>query len=131
MIEFRRSIAFVAFAVMSSATPVAAQLAPRPFREAFVVETDATAEKKLAAVAEYVAQERWEAAVALLREVATERDAVIRLSPSRSVSLPRYCDILLTQLPPEGLEVYRQVIDPQAAAWFAEAEATGDERPLR
>lgn len=121
------------FAVLVSATmPVVAQPVPRAFREAFVVETDATAEKKLAAVAEYVEQERWDAVVALLREVAAaEPRSTIRVSPRRSVSLPRYCDILLTQLPAAGLAVYRQGIDPQAAAWLADADATGDERPLR
>lgn len=126
-----RLFRYVAVVVALSTMPAAAQVASRPFREAFVVETDATAEKKLAAVAEYVAQRRWEAAIALLREVATTPDALVRVSPTRSVSLSRYCDILLTQLPPEGLAIYRQGIDPQAAVWFAEAEMTGDERPLR
>jgi hypothetical protein len=108
----------------------AAEPAERPIREAFVVETDGTAEKKLASVAEYVAQERWDAAVSLLREVAVSRpDAVVRASPRRSVSLPLYCDILLTRLPKAGLATYRAGSDPQAAAWLAEAE--GDERPLR
>src|SRR5687768_6049372 len=74
----------------------AADPADRPIREAFVVETDGTAEKKLASVAEYVAQERWDAAISLLREVAVGRpDAVVRVSPRRSLSLPLYCDILL------------------------------------
>jgi outer membrane protein assembly factor BamB len=128
----------VGFVCLSSAaaalslTANAAEPSERPVREAFVVETDATAEKKLAAVAEYVAQGQWEAALALLREVSTARpDAMVRVSPRRSLSLDRYCDVLLARLPKAGLEVYRRGADPQAAAWLAEAEATGDERALR
>lgn len=110
----------------------AAEPSERPVREAFVVETDATAEKKLAAVSEYVAQGQWDAALGLLREVSTARpDALVRVSPRRSLSLDRYCDVLLTRLPKAGLEIYRRGADPQAAAWLTEAEAAGDERALR
>jgi outer membrane protein assembly factor BamB len=109
-----------------------AATAERPFREAFVVESDGTAEKKLAAVEEYVAQERWDTAIALLREVAAARpDAVVQVSPRHSVSLAVYCDILLSRLPAEGLAAYRRGIDPQAAIWLAGSEAEGDERSLR
>lgn len=109
-----------------------AQSPERPVREAFVVETDGTAEKRLSAVGEYVAQERWDAAISLLREVAVAKpEAVVRVSPRRSMSLPLYCDVLLTRLPRAGLERYRAGVDPQAAAWLAEAELLNDARPLR
>lgn len=109
-----------------------AQQVERPIREAFIVETDGIAEKKLATVGEYVKQQQWEAAISLIREVATSRPgAVVRVSPNRSMSLPRYCDLLLAQLPPEGLKAYRREVDAQAEAWWAEADETGDDRPLR
>ncbi|MBA3312022.1 MAG: hypothetical protein H0T47_01840, partial [Planctomycetaceae bacterium] len=101
-------------------------------REAFVVETDDTAAKKLAAFTEYANQQSWDAATSLLREVSANRpDALMRVSPRHSMALGRYCDVLLTRLPPGGLAHYRRGVDAQAAAWLAEADATGDPRPLR
>lgn len=132
---FRRPVGLrlvLTVAVFPHVAAVAADAVERPMREAFVVETDGTAEKKLASVAEYVAQERWDAAISLLREVAVARpETVVRVSPRRSLSLPLYCDILLSRLPKAGLQAYRAGADPQAAAWLAEADATSDERALR
>src|SRR5688500_10715636 len=130
--EWRARFRGVAVAAALLSAPVFGQVPTRPVREAFVVETDGTAEKGLAAVGEDVAQERWDAAVSLLREVAVARpDAVVRVSPRRSMSLPLYCDVLLTRLPKAGLKAYRAGVDPQAAAWLGEAEAADDARPLR
>jgi outer membrane protein assembly factor BamB len=115
----------------TTASPAFAQT-PRPVREAFVVETDDTAPKKLGAFDDYVAQKSWDAAISLLRDVsASKPGSLIRVSPERSMSLVRYCDVLLTQLPPEGLATYRRSVDAQAATWLAEADATHDERALR
>jgi len=121
-----------AFALsIATVSPAFAQ-APRPVREAFVVETDDTAPKKLGAFSEYVGQQSWDAAISLLRDVAASKPgALIRVSPQRSMSLVRYCDVLLTQLPPEGLAAYRRSVDAQAAAWLAEANAAQDQRALR
>ena len=103
-----------------------------PLREAFVVESDGNAEKKLAVVADYVAERQWSAALSLLREVSTANEAAfIRLSAERSVGLGVYCEILRSQLPREALILHRSHIDPQANAWLAEADQTGSRRPLR
>lgn len=98
-----------------------------PQRDVFVIENNTTAEKRLAMVGDYVRQERFDAAIALIREVAAGRpDAVIRLDQTRSLSLVRYCDILLSQLPPAGLATYRRGVDAQASAWMDSAQQTGD-----
>ena len=129
LLALRAHLLVVAF--FAAMSPASAQTT-RPVREAFVVETDDTAPKKLGAFGEYVEQKSWDAAISLLRDVSTSKPgALIRVSPQRSMSLVRYCDVLLSQLPPEGLAAYRRSVDAQAAAWLAEADATQDQRALR
>lgn len=128
----RRAQPLIAIAILAATSSPAFSQTPRPIREAFVVETDDTAPKKLGAFDEYVGLKSWDAAISLLRDVAVSKPAaLVRVSPQRSVSLMQYCDTLLTRLPPEGLAVYRRGVDAQAAAWLAEADATHDLRSLR
>lgn len=117
----------VAIALLVHATASATGQIAIPQRDAFVIENNTAAEKRLAMVGDYVRQERFDAAIGLLREVATGRpDAVIRLDETRSLSVARYCDILLSQFPPEGLATYRRGVDAQANAWMEAARQTGD-----
>lgn len=131
--RFARGFALAFVTILAGHTaPAMSQPPDRRLREAFVVETDDTALKKLATFSEYAAQQSWDSAISLLQDVAASKpEALIRIAPDHSVSLARYCDILLTQLPPEGLAAYRRGVDAQAEAWLVEADATDDPRLLR
>lgn len=122
---FRLGLAVVS--LLLAGAPLFGQSPVRPIRKYFFIEAGDTAEKRLATVSEYLQQQRPEAAIDLLREVRRSRPGeLIHLGPYRSLSLDRYCDILLTRFPPAGLAAYRQSVDPQAKGWLADYRQTGD-----
>ena len=125
----RLSLAALLLALLAPAAT--AQSTQQPIRRVFIIEADGTAEKRLATVREYVEQQRWDAALDLLREVREGRPgAMIRVARNRSLALSRYCDILLSQFPPAGIAAYRQDVDPQASAWLDDWRETGNARFL-
>jgi outer membrane protein assembly factor BamB len=78
------------------------------------------------------ANRRWDEVIETLRQVTDNRgDRVIAVVPGYYVRLRDYCHRRLAALPPEALRIYREQVDAQAEEWFAEAQQTHDERPLR
>ena len=78
------------------------------------------------------ADENWDEAVDIFRELAGERsDAVVEVDDGRFVSLRTYCHVQMARLPTEALATYRRRVDPLAERWYREGLAARDESLLR
>ena len=120
-------------AVLVCCAPVAAlaQLQEGRFQESVSLNTDSTVVKRLGMVKDYLAEERWDDAIELLQDLAaSQADVLVPLSPGRYVSTSLYCNLVLANLPPEGLVAYRAKVDPQARQWLNEGRERGDEALL-
>ncbi|MGQ0633431.1 MAG: outer membrane protein assembly factor BamB family protein [Planctomycetaceae bacterium] len=103
-----------------------------PAGEAFFLDTDAAAAKKLAAARDLLAARQWDDGIDLVRQAALQHAGkLVATAPGRYVDVQTYCDSALAQLPPEGLANYRRRTDPQARRWFEAARAVRDEAGLR
>ena len=72
-------------------------------------------------------EQRWDDAWNLVgRLVETDSPGMVPVDESLYVSLPDYCQRLLSRLPLEVLEGYRALVDPIAEAWYREAVAQRD-----
>lgn len=108
-----------------------AQPPVNPFQESVSLNTDTTVVKRLGMVKDYLAEQRWEDAIELLQEIAAAQgDVLVPLSPGRYISTSMYCNLVLANLPPEGLVAYRAMVDPQARQWLEEGRERGDEALL-
>lgn len=105
--------------------------APAEPSEVASFDTDSAAVKKLSAARDFIAAGEWNDALDLLKQIVEQHgERVLAVSPGRYVNVQAYCDLLLSNLPAEGLRVYRARIDPQARQWFEAGRSTGDEELL-
>lgn len=99
---------------------------------AVTVETSNAARQKLRLVDEYLANESWDEAVALLQQTLDDHaTSLVALSPTRFLNVTGRVNRLLVTLPPAGLAVYRRGIDPRARRWFETGRDERDESSLR
>ncbi len=112
----------------------AAEAPKPPAREAVALETSSTVVKQFDAVADHIRAAQWGQAAALIRQTVTEsaagNAAMVPLSRRRYVSAREYGNLLISAWPPEGLAVYRRMVDPQAQQWLITARTTRDDAPL-
>ncbi|HWB08064.1 MAG TPA: PQQ-binding-like beta-propeller repeat protein [Pirellulales bacterium] len=97
-----------------------------------VDEADSATRTHLERVKASIADQQWDEAVDILRQV-TESHAgkVLAVSPRRFVSVRDYCHLQLASLPAEALDLYRRRVDPQARRWYEEGVRQRDARRLR
>jgi outer membrane protein assembly factor BamB len=97
-----------------------------------VDEADSATRTHLERVKASIADEQWDEAVDILRQV-TESHAgkVLAVSPSRFVSVRDYCHLQIASLPAEALDLYRRRVDPQARRWYEEGVRRRDADRLR
>ena len=120
-----------ALAVCCAAAVVLAQPPERSFQESVSLNTDSTVVKRLGMVQDYLAEERWDDAVELLQDLAgTAGDVLVPVEPGRYISTSLYCNLVLANLPPQGLVAYRARVDPHARQWLDEGRARGDDALL-
>ncbi len=101
-------------------------------RESVSLATDSSVLRKLVPVNDYLEEQQWERAIAILRQIAEEHgETLISVSPGRYLNVALYSNMLLAHLPSEGLSAYRKKIDPQARRWFETAKAHRDEELMR
>lgn len=104
---------------------------PRRFRESVTLDADSAVAKKLGTIREYFAAEQWQQGIDMLRQVVTDSgDSLVSVTPGRYLNVALYCNTLLANLPPEGLEAFRRASDPQARQWYEQALQTRDPAPL-
>lgn len=119
--------------VLAPARPAEAQRrAGSRAGEALFLDTDAAAAKKLAAARDLLSARQWSDGIDLVRQIAEQHgDKMVAASDGRYVSVQQYCNLLLSDLPAEGLLLYRKRTDPQARRWFESATGMHDEAGLR
>jgi outer membrane protein assembly factor BamB len=75
---------------------------------------------------------RWGEVIDILRLVEQQHgEQVIAVGPWRSVGVRDYCQLQLSTLPADALQLYRQQADAQAEALFADGLRSRDPAPLR
>ncbi|MBI5761771.1 MAG: PQQ-like beta-propeller repeat protein [Planctomycetales bacterium] len=100
-------------------------------RDAITLDVDSVAVKKLGAVRDLIAAQQWRQAIDLLNQIATQHgDKLTPSGPNRFVSVATQCQLLLTNLPADGLRVYREQMDPQVQPWLRDGIANHDEELL-
>ena len=101
-------------------------------RDAITLDVDSVAVKKLGAVRDLIAAQQWRQAIDLLNQIATQHgDKLTPSGPNRFVSVTTQCQLLLNNLPADGLRMYREQMDPQIQPWLREGIANHDEELLR
>src|SRR5690606_20338545 len=80
----------------------------------------------------FIEQKSWEAALQALAELEADFPGeLVKVGPGRYLGVPLAVQLMRLQLPPEGLEVYRQQIDGWAQQQLESARAWDDEQSLR
>lgn len=80
---------------------------------------------------QYIANERWDEAIAVLRQVSdADSEKVIAIAPHRSVSVRQFCQQRLAALPSEALEIYRRQTDSKARRWYEQGVQSRDRQAL-
>lgn len=100
-----------------SGSTLPAQFLPPPSlpRDTFSVEVDAAATKQMTALRDNLRAGQYAEGVALLLKLAeTRSEKFLELTPGRYVTVRRMAEILAANLPPEGLRIYREQVDPAA-----------------
>ena len=97
-----------------------------------VDEADSATRTHLERVKASIANQQWDEAVDILRQV-TESHAgkVLAVTPRRFVSVRDYCHLQLASLPAEALDLYRRRVDSQARRWYEEGIRGRDTSRLR
>src|SRR5206468_3187379 len=83
------------------------------FRQSMLLDVDGAAVKKLRTAEEHIQVQQWAEAVDLLRQIVEAHgDKLAAVAPNRYVNVRTYAHMLVAALPPAGLQVYRERIDP-------------------
>lgn len=110
----------------------------KPLRETATLPTDKNVLKRFGAIEEYLSDKRWVEAIEILQEIAQSDGRMLVLAQPGSageyavyLNVAARCNILLSQLPAEGLALYRKKIDPQARRWLDRWKQSHDEGNLQ
>lgn len=97
-----------------------------------VDEADAGTRTHLERAKAFVADDQWDEAVEILRQMAeSHAGKVLSVSPRRFVSVRDYCHIQLASLPAEALALYRSRVDVRAKQWYEDGFRRRDAARLR
>jgi outer membrane protein assembly factor BamB len=97
-----------------------------------VDEANAATRTHLERVKASIANQQWDEAVEVLRQVAeSHAGKVLAVSPRRFVSVRDYCHLQLASLPSEALTLYRSRVDTQARRWYEQGIRHRDAARLR
>ncbi len=84
-------------------------------------EPDPAVRTQLERVRVHLAERQWDEAIESLRQIMENHgERMVRLDDRRFIPLREYCHVLLRELPPEGLAIYRGRVDAQASEWLKE-----------
>ncbi len=116
----------------------AADRPKKPMRETATLPTDKNVLKRFGAIVDYLAEKRWVEAIDVLQDIAqSDGRLLVQAQPGAAgesavyLNVAARCNILLSQLPPEGLALYRRKIDPQAKRWLERWKQSHDEANLQ
>ncbi len=95
-------------------------------------EAGSAAKKHLEQFHAFLTNEQWSDAIDTLRLIAEgHADKVLSVAEGRYLSVREYTHLLIADLPPPALALYRQQADPLAKQWYDQGIAQRDERLLR
>ena len=118
---------------IAMAGPLGAQ-APRAkqrLHETLLLDIDNSATKKFATVQTHLRVGQLPEAIELLRSISdAHAGKLVATTPGRYVNVQNYVQMLAAGLPPEGLRIYRQQLDPVLKPSFEIARDTNDETLL-
>lgn len=110
----------------------------REMRETATLSADSNVLKRFGSIGEYISEKRWTEAIDVLQEIAqSDGRKLVQAKKGSAGETSLYlntatrCNVLLTQLPPEGLAVYRKRVDPQVRRWLDHWELSHDEADLQ
>ena len=110
----------------------------REMRETATVAADTNVLKRFGTIEEYVLEKRWAEAIDVLQEIAQTEGRKLVLAQRGSagetsvyLNIATRCNVLLSKFPPEGLQVYRKRVDPQARRWLDHWKQSRDEADLQ
>ena len=91
------------------------------------VQASATARRKIRLAREYLRRSDWSNAISLLNRVRTDHpDELVEVNPGQFLDTTLLVQHLLVDMPPAGLAIYRDQVDPQARRWFEAGRAAKD-----
>lgn len=91
------------------------------------VETSTAARRKIRLAREYLGRDDWANAISLLRRtLADHPDDLVEIAPGRYLETTSLVNRLLVGMPPAGLAIYRDRVDPRARRWFESGRAKND-----
>lgn len=100
--------------------------------EAAFFDIDSVATKKLGTARELIVSGRWKDAVELLRQIAeSPGPQLVPIDPGRFVAVTAAVNTLLSAVPAEHLEAYRDRIDPLARRWYELGVSRGEDDYLQ
>ena len=121
----------VALGCILSRVTIAQESAP-PLRESVTLDVPLLVAKQFANIRGLIEQEEWKDAISALDAVTDEHAAaLVEVSPGRYLNAVDYAGLLITQLPTDGLTVYREQIDGWAQQQYEEAESVNDTTSLQ
>ena len=120
-----------AASVVSGLLPaVAAQDALQPrrmFRESVSIATDSQVMKRLGTARDHLDAQEWDQGIPILQQIIeTGGDTLLAVETGRYWNAADFCHLLISGIPRDGLAVYRDRVDPQAADWLKTAGKTLD-----
>lgn len=128
----------LALAILLITSLYAADRPKKPMRETATLPTDKNVLKRFGAIEDYLAEKRWVEAIDVLQDIAqSDGRMLVQAQPGAAgesavyLNVAARCNILLSQLPPEGLALYRRKIDPQAKRWLERWKQSHDEANLQ
>jgi outer membrane protein assembly factor BamB/tetratricopeptide (TPR) repeat protein len=111
---------------------------PRKMLETAKLPEDSNVLKRFNVINDYLEEKRWTEAIDLLQEISQTAGRLLVESqpgvPGKTgvyLNVGTRCNILLSQLPAEGLAAFRRKIDPQAQRWLDQWKRTRDDASLR
>jgi len=129
-------VAVIAMLVVAGAAIQGAGPARRMVESA-TLPIDKNVLKRLGAISDYLSDKRYAEAIEVLQEIAqsdgrllVEAQAGTPSTSAAYVNVATRCNILLSQLPPEGLAIYRRKVDAQARRWLDQWNQSRDEADL-
>ena len=102
------------------------------FRESVTLHQDSQVIKTLATAQDHIAEKQWVQAIPVLQQLIESRgDAIAAVEPGRYWNVADYCQLLISNFPPEALATYRERVDPQVRETFEAGRTQLDEQLLR
>ena len=104
----------------------------RVFREAVTLDLNTQAIKTMQSARDLLEEQQWDQAIPIIQQlIDTHGDQLIAIETGRYWNVADMCHWLISTLPVEFLQPYRQRIDGQANAWLAKARESNDDRLLK